>query len=58
MLSISKMLLLFHCQPTALLCASGSAQGGQMALGEVYFRIMHRLGRPHYVWDKYLYSVL
>ena len=20
--------------------------------------IMHRLGRPHYVWDEYLYSVL
>ena len=19
---------------------------------------MHRLGRPHYVWDEYLYSVL
>ena len=29
-----------------------------MALGVVYFRIMHRLGRPHYVWDEYLYSVL
>ena len=28
-----------------------------MALGVVYFRIMHRLGRPHYVWDEYLYSV-
>ena len=28
-----------------------------MALSVVYFRIMHRLGRPHYVWDKYLYSV-
>ena len=24
----------------------------------VYFRIMHCLGTPHYVWDKYLYSVL
>ena len=23
----------------------------------VYFRIMHRLGRSHYVWDEYLYSV-
>ena len=23
----------------------------------VYFRITHRLGRPHYVWDEYLYSV-
>ena len=22
-----------------------------------YFRITHRLGRPHYVWDEYLYSV-
>ena len=25
-----------------------------MALSVVYFRIMHCLGRPHYVWDKYL----
>ena len=29
-----------------------------MALSMVYFRITHRLGRPHYVWDEYLYSVL
>ena len=29
-----------------------------MALSVVYFRIMHRLGRPRYVWDEYLYSVL
>ena len=30
-----------------------------MALSVVYFRITHRLGRPHYVWDeyRYLYSV-
>ena len=28
-----------------------------MALSVVYFWIMHRLGRPHYVWDEYLYSV-
>ena len=28
-----------------------------MVLSVVYFRIMHRLGRPHYVWDEYLYSV-
>ena len=28
-----------------------------MALSVVYFRIMHRLSRPHYVWDLYLYSV-
>ena len=33
-------------------------QGGQMALSVVYFRITHRLGRPHYVWDGYLYGVL
>ena len=46
------------CQPTALLRTSASAQGGQMALSVVYFRITHRLGRPHYVWDEYLYSVL
>ena len=29
-----------------------------MALSVVYFQIAHRLGRPHYVWDEYLYSVL
>ena len=29
-----------------------------MALSVVYFVIMHRLGRPYYVWDEYLYSVL
>ena len=28
-----------------------------MALSVVYFRITHRLGRPHYVWDEYLHSV-
>ena len=28
-----------------------------MELSVVYFQIMHRLGRPHYVWDEYLYSV-
>ena len=28
-----------------------------MALSVVYFRITHRLGRPHYVWVEYLYSV-
>ena len=28
-----------------------------MALSVVYFRITHRLGRPHHVWDEYLYSV-
>ena len=28
-----------------------------MALSVVYFRITHGLGRPHYVWDEYLYSV-
>ena len=28
-----------------------------MALSEVYFRITHHLGRPHYVWEEYLYSV-
>ena len=49
---------MFQCQPTALLRASCSTEGGQMALSVVYFRITHRLGRPHYVWDEYLYSVL
>ena len=29
-----------------------------MALSVVNFRITHRLGRPHYVWDEYLYGVL
>ena len=29
-------------------------KGGYMALSVVYFRITHRLGRPHYVWDEYL----
>ena len=33
-------------------------QDGQMALSVVYFLITHRLGRPHYVLDEYLYSVL
>ena len=28
-----------------------------MALGVVYFRFTHRLGRPHYVWDEYMYSI-
>ena len=28
-----------------------------MVLSMVHFRITHRLGRPHYVWDEYLYSV-
>ena len=46
----------FHCQPTVLLRASGSAQGGQLTLSVVYFQFMHRLGRPHYAWDEYLYN--
>ena len=29
----------------------------KVALSVVYFRIMHCLGRPHYMWDEYLYSV-
>ena len=29
-----------------------------MALSVLYFQFTHRLGRPHYVWDEYLYSVL
>ena len=29
-----------------------------MALSVIYFQITHRLGRPHYVWGEYLYSVL
>ena len=29
-----------------------------MALSVVYFQITHRLGRPHYMWDEYLYSIL
>ena len=53
-----KSVCVFQCQPTALLHASGSAQGRYMALSVVYFQFTHRLGRPHYVWDEYLYSVL
>ena len=45
-----------NADPTALLRAWGSAQGGLIAV--VYFQFMHRLGRPHYVWDEYLNSVL
>ena len=48
--------LCFNAKPLHLR-ASGSTQGGRMALSVVYFRITHRLGRPHYVWDEYLYSV-
>ena len=29
-----------------------------MALSVVYFQVTHCLGRPHYVWDEYLYSAL
>ena len=29
-----------------------------MALSVVYFQITHHLGRSHFVWDEYLYSVL
>ena len=29
-----------------------------MALSVVYFQFTHCLGRPHYVWEEYLYSVL
>ena len=29
-----------------------------MALSVVYFQFTHHLGRPHYMWDEYLYSVL
>ena len=47
----------FQCQPTALLRASGSTQGVKKAISEVYFRITHRFGRPHYVWTEYLYIV-
>ena len=49
---------LFQCQPTALLRALGSAQGGELALSVVYFQFTHRLGIAHYVWDEYLYSIL
>ena len=28
-----------------------------MAVSVVYFQFTHHLGRPHYVWDEYLYSV-
>ena len=55
---ISNTVCAFQCQPTALLHASGSAQGGQMALSVVYFKITLHWDRPHYVGDEYLYSVL
>ena len=29
-----------------------------MALSVVYFQITHRVGRPHYAWDEYLYIIL
>ena len=29
-----------------------------MVLNVVYFQFTHHLGRPHYVWDVYLYGVL
>ena len=29
-----------------------------MALSVVYFQVTHRLDRPHYVWDEYLFSLL
>ena len=29
-----------------------------MSLSVVYFQFLHRMGRPHYVWNEYLYSVL
>ena len=29
-----------------------------MALSVVYFQFTHSLGRPHNVWDEYLYSIL
>ena len=29
-----------------------------MVLNVVYFQLTYCLGRPHYVWDEYLYSVL
>ena len=57
-LQSTELKCVFQCQPTALLRASGSAQGGLMALSAVYFQFTHRLGRPHYVWDENLYSEL
>ena len=29
-----------------------------MVLTVVYFQFTHHLGRPHYMWDRYLYSIL
>ena len=43
-----------HCTIT---CFGFLARWIEMALNVVYFRITHSLGRPHYVWDEYLYSV-
>ena len=56
-INVVSWICVFQCQPTALLRATDSTQGGWMALSVVYFRITYRLGRPHYVWNEYLYSV-
>ena len=29
-----------------------------MVLSVVYFQFTHRLGRPYYTWEEYLYSVM
>ena len=42
-----------HCTITCFGFHARSIDG----VNVVYFRITHRLGRPHYVWDEYLYSV-
>ena len=55
---LHKCVCVFQCQPIALLRTSGSMQDRKMELSVVYFRITHCLGKPHYVWDEYLYSVL
>ena len=48
----NECVLCSNADPTVLLHAWGSEQGGWMAFSVVYFRFTHPLGRPHYVWDE------
>ena len=49
-------LCVFQCQPTALLCAIHARWLDGVKCG--LFSNHAPLGRSHYVWDEYLYSVL
>ena len=54
---MTKMFCLFP-MPTHCTITCFGFRARRMALSVVYFKSTHRLGRPHYVWDEYLYSVL